>query len=66
MALEVGAGIAGSSDGINCELADNRAGNSDATIWGHNHGVVVDKESLRFYGEDKRHLLATTQTITLE
>lgn len=40
MALEVGAGTAGSFDGIHCELVDTRAGKPDAVIWGHNYGQV--------------------------
>ena len=38
MALEVGAGTAGSFDGMHCELVDTRAGKPDAVIWGHNYG----------------------------
>ena len=34
MALEVGAGTAGSFDGMHCELVDKRAGKPDAVIWG--------------------------------
>lgn len=34
MALEVGAGTAGSFDGMHCELVDTRAGKPDAVIWG--------------------------------
>jgi hypothetical protein len=33
MALEVGAGTAGSSDGMHCELVDARASKPDAVIW---------------------------------
>lgn len=38
MALEVGAGTAGSFDGSHAELVDTRAGKPDAVIWGHNYG----------------------------
>lgn len=34
MALEVGAGTAGSFDGMHCELVDTRASKCDAVIWG--------------------------------
>lgn len=34
MALEVGAGTAGSFDGMHCELVDRRANKPDAVIWG--------------------------------
>lgn len=34
MALEVGAGTAGSFDGMHCELVDTRAKKPDAVIWG--------------------------------
>jgi succinate dehydrogenase/fumarate reductase flavoprotein subunit len=51
MALEVGAGTAGSFDGMHCELVDTRAGKPDAVIWGHNYGIVVNKECKRFYDE---------------
>lgn len=34
MCLEVGAGTAGSFDGMHCELVDKRAGKPDAVIWG--------------------------------
>ena len=34
MALEVGAGTAGSFDGMHCELVDTRANKPDAVIWG--------------------------------
>ncbi|KAL5391665.1 hypothetical protein DPSP01_000957 [Paraphaeosphaeria sporulosa] len=34
MALEVGAGTAGSFDGMHCELVDTRATKPDAVIWG--------------------------------
>ena len=39
MALEVGAGTAGSFGGMDCELVDTRAGKLDAVIWGHNYGM---------------------------
>ena len=66
MALEVGAGTAGSFDGMHCELVDTRAGKPDAVIWGHNYGIVVNKECKRFYDEGKRHLFATFEMIALE
>ena len=34
MCLDVGAGTAGSFDGMHCELVDKRAGKPDAVIWG--------------------------------
>jgi hypothetical protein len=34
MCLEVGAGTAGSFDGMHCELVDTRANKPDAVIWG--------------------------------
>ena len=43
MCLEVGAGTAGSVDGMHCELVDTRATKPDAVIWGHNDGIVVNK-----------------------
>ncbi|KAK4982190.1 hypothetical protein LTR66_009422 [Elasticomyces elasticus] len=66
MALEVGAGTAGSFDGMHCELVDTRASKPDAVIWGHNYGIVVNKECQRFYDEGKRHLFATFEMIALE
>ncbi|KAK0253800.1 hypothetical protein LTS09_011104 [Friedmanniomyces endolithicus] len=66
MALEVGAGTAGSFDGMHCELVDTRAGKPDAVIWGHNYGIVVNKGCQRFYDEGKRHLFATFEMIALE
>lgn len=66
MALEVGAGTAGSFDGMHCELVDTRATKPDAVIWGHNYGIVVSKDCERFYDEGKRHLFATFEMIALE
>ncbi|OQO09393.1 hypothetical protein B0A48_04791 [Cryoendolithus antarcticus] len=66
MALEVGAGTAGSFDGMHCELVDTRAKKPDAVIWGHNYGIVVNKDCDRFYDEGKRHLFATFEMIALE
>ncbi|TKA82398.1 hypothetical protein B0A55_01429 [Friedmanniomyces simplex] len=66
MALEVGAGTAGSFDGMHCELVDTRADKPDAVIWGHNYGIVVNKGCQRFYDEGKRHLFATFEMIALE
>ncbi|KXS99735.1 hypothetical protein AC578_10399 [Pseudocercospora eumusae] len=65
MALEVGAGTAGSFDGMHCELVDTRTTKPDAVIWGHNYGVVVNKECKRFYDEGQRHLFATFEMIAL-
>lgn len=66
MCLEVGAGTAGSFDGVHCELVDTRATKPDAVIWGHNYGIVVNKDCDRFYDEGKRHLFATFEMIALE
>ncbi|QIW99722.1 hypothetical protein AMS68_005240 [Peltaster fructicola] len=66
MALDVGADTAGSFDGMHCELVDTRATKPDAVIWGHNYGIVVNKECQRFYDEGKRHLFATFEMIALE
>ncbi|KAL5419667.1 hypothetical protein PMIN04_006843 [Paraphaeosphaeria minitans] len=66
MALEVGAGTAGSFDGMHCELVDTRATKPDAVIWGHNYGIVVNEQCKRFYDEGKRHLFATFEMIALE
>lgn len=66
MALELGAGTAGSFDGMHCELVDTRATKPDAVVWGHNYGIVVNKECKRFYDEGKRHLFATFEMIALE
>ena len=66
MALEVGAGTAGSFDGMHCELVDTRADKPDAVIWGHNYGIVVNQECERFYDEGNRHLFATFEMIALE
>lgn len=65
MALEIGAGTAGSFDGIHCELVDTRAMKPDAVIWGHNYGIVVNKACKRFYDEGQRHLFATFEMIAL-
>ncbi|KAN0099990.1 succinate dehydrogenase/fumarate reductase flavoprotein subunit [Hyaloscypha variabilis] len=66
MALELGAGTAGSFDGMHCELVDTRATKPDAVVWGHNYGIVVNKDCKRFYDEGKRHLFATFEMIALE
>ncbi|KAK3051935.1 hypothetical protein LTR09_006889 [Extremus antarcticus] len=66
MCLEVGAGTAGSFDGMHCELVDTRSGKPDAVMWGHNYGIVVNKHSKRFYDEGNRHLFATFEMIALE
>lgn len=66
MALELGGGTAGSFDGIHCELVDTRPTKPDAVVWGHNYGIVVNKDCKRFYDEDKRHLFATFEMIALE
>lgn len=66
MALEVGAGTAGSFDGMHCELVDTRATKPDAVIWGHNYGILVNEDCKRFYDEGKRHLFATFEMIALE
>jgi len=42
MALEVGAGTAGSFDGMHCELVDTRAGKPDAVIWGMRTATLVN------------------------
>ncbi|KAF2217339.1 hypothetical protein CERZMDRAFT_93392 [Cercospora zeae-maydis SCOH1-5] len=65
MALEVGAGTAGSFDGMHCELVDTRAKKPDAVIWGHNYGIIVNKECERFYDEGQRHLFATFEMVAL-
>jgi tricarballylate dehydrogenase len=41
MALEVGAGTAGSFDGMHCELVDTRATKPDAVIWGESHNLSI-------------------------
>lgn len=66
MALEIGAGTAGSFDGMHCELVDTRANKPDAVMWGHNYGIVTNKDCKRFYDEGKRHLFATFEMIALE
>jgi len=66
MALELGAGTAGSFDGMHCELVDTRATKPDAVVWGHNYGIVVNKDCKRFCDEAKRHLFATFEMIALE
>jgi hypothetical protein len=38
----------------------------DAVMWGHSYGIVTNKDSQRFYDEDKRHLFATFEMIALE
>lgn len=66
MCLDVGAGTAGSFDGMHTELVDTRAKKPDAVIWGHNYGIVVNQDCERFYDEGKRHLFATFEMIALE
>jgi len=66
MALEVGAATAGTPNGMHCELVDRRAKKSDAVIWGHLYGIVVNDDCKRFYDEGKRHLFATFEMIALE
>ncbi|KAF2162516.1 hypothetical protein M409DRAFT_58270 [Zasmidium cellare ATCC 36951] len=65
MALEVGAGTAGSFDGMHCELVDTRAKKPDAVMWGHNYGIIVNQHSQRFYDEGQRHLFATFEMVAL-
>ncbi|KAG8160881.1 hypothetical protein KVR01_009145 [Diaporthe batatas] len=66
MALDIGAAVAGSMNGMHCELVDTRASKPDAVIWGHNYGIVVNSECQRFFDEGKRHLFATFEMIALE
>ncbi|KAJ4524934.1 hypothetical protein HRR78_003081 [Exophiala dermatitidis] len=69
MGLEVGAAVAGSMSGMHtfkCELVDTRTNKPDAVIWGHNYGIVVNKDCKRFYDEGQRHLFATFEMIALE
>ena len=66
MGLEAGAATAGSFDGIHCELVDVHATKPDAVIWGHNYGIVVNRDCQRFYDEGQRHLFATFEMIALE
>lgn len=66
MGLDVGAATAGSFDGMHCELVDVHATKPVAVIWGHNYGIVVNRQCERFYDEGKRHLFATFEMIALE
>ncbi|KAL1873874.1 hypothetical protein Daus18300_003746 [Diaporthe australafricana] len=66
MALDIGAATAGSMSGMHCELVDTRASKPDAVIWGHNYGIVVNKECRRFFDEGKRELFATFEMVALE
>lgn len=66
MALDAGADVAGSFDGLHSELVDTRATKPDAVIWGHNYGIVMNENCERFYDEGKRHLFATFEMIALE
>jgi hypothetical protein len=66
MSLEVGAGNAGSFDGVHCKLVDTRAKKPNAFMWGHSYATVTNKDSQRFYDEGKRHLFATFEMIELE
>jgi len=45
---------------------DDRRFPSDAVIWGHLYGIVVNDDCKRFYDEGKRHLFATFEMIALE
>ena len=56
MALEVGAGTAGSFDGMHCELVDTRATKPDAVMWGHNYGYVCTPDHNILHAD---HILAT-------
>jgi hypothetical protein len=38
----------------------------DAVMWGHNYGIVVNKDCKKFYDECKRHFLPTLEMIALE
>jgi hypothetical protein len=66
VALEVGVGIAGSFDGMYCELVNTQAGKLDVVIWGHNYGIVVNSDCKHFYDDGKRHLFATFEMVALE
>jgi succinate dehydrogenase/fumarate reductase flavoprotein subunit len=66
MALELGAGTAGFFDGMHWKLVDTRATKPDAVVWGHNYGIVVNKDCKRFYDVVKRHVFATFEMIALE
>jgi tricarballylate dehydrogenase len=66
MAMEVGAGTAGQFDMIHAEAVDVRAKKPDAVIWGHNYGIVVNKEARRFYDEGDDYLFASFELIAYE
>ncbi|OAG40037.1 hypothetical protein AYO21_05718 [Fonsecaea monophora] len=66
MGMEVGAQVAGSMNGLHCEMVDSRTTKPDAVIWGHNFGIVVNRDCKRFYDEGKDSLFATFEMIALE
>ncbi|OAL35893.1 hypothetical protein AYO20_04799 [Fonsecaea nubica] len=66
MGMEVGAQVAGSMNGLHCEMVDSRTTKPDAVVWGHNFGIVVNKDCKRFYDEGKDSLFATFEMIALE
>ncbi|KIX95970.1 uncharacterized protein Z520_08225 [Fonsecaea multimorphosa CBS 102226] len=66
MGMEIGAQVAGSMNGLHCEMVDSRTSKPDAVIWGHNFGIVVNKDCKRFYDEGKDSLFATFEMIALE
>ena len=63
MAMEIGAGTAGQFDGIHAELVDTRTDTSDAVIWAHNYGIVVNEDCERFYDEGEDYLFASFELI---
>ncbi|PYI00839.1 succinate dehydrogenase/fumarate reductase flavo protein subunit [Aspergillus sclerotiicarbonarius CBS 121057] len=66
MAMSVGAGTAGSFDGMHMELTDARSTKPNAAIYGHSYGIVVNGDGERFCDEGKGHLFATFEGIAVE
>jgi tricarballylate dehydrogenase len=68
--LERGAGTAGSfvvGSSMGCTASWSILGTTpDAVVWGHNYGIVVNKDCKKFYDECKRHFLQTLEMIALE
>ncbi|KIW77542.1 hypothetical protein Z517_09988 [Fonsecaea pedrosoi CBS 271.37] len=68
MGMEVGADQDCPTDAkiTQCEMVDSRTTKPDAVIWGHNFGIVVNRDCKRFYDEGKDSLFATFEMIALE
>ncbi|BFZ65353.1 hypothetical protein YB2330_006519 [Saitoella coloradoensis] len=66
MAMEIGAGTAGQFDMFHAECVDTRTSKPDAVIWGHNYGIVVNRDCSRFYDEGCSRLFESFELIAYD